>query len=407
MPNFKFVSSGAKERCLIVFAIGLTFARPGPSAEKRVILPANAAPTSAYVSPAIQSGEFTYVSGMVGRGPKGAIAGDAAAQMRQALENMRSTLKTAGLGLKDVVSTNVYIADIRNLGAVDRVYREYFRPPFPARTTLEALLTGPDEMVEISAITASTTLPRQAINPTGWPAPATPLSYAVRAGDTLFLSSLKPVNPETGALAGLAITAQTQQVMSNQEEILKTAGMSFADLTVSRIYLADPADYQGLNEVYRMFVKAVPPARATINPRLSDASYLIEMQSVAVHGSGEGRPSGAGHTSPIHSFSVMAGDRLYITGMTGRAADGSVARGDIRAQTKQSLQTIEEQLRKHGMTFANVVDATVWMRDARQFAEMNEVYGEIAGPHPPARTTVRIPPNSGESLIEIMMLAVK
>ena len=93
--------------------------------------------------------------------------------------------------------------------------------------------------------------------------------------------------------------------------------------------------------------------------------------------------------------------------MTGRAADGSVARGDTRAQTEQSLQTIEEQLRKHGLTFANVVDATVWMRDARQFAAMNEVYGEIAGPHPPARTTVRIPPNSGESLIEIMMLAVK
>ena len=54
----------------------------------------------------------------------------------------------------------------------------------------------------------------------------------------------------------------------------------------------------------------------------------------------------------------------------------------------------------------HVVDATVWMRDARQFAEMNEVYGAIAGPHPPARTTVRIPPNSGESLIEIMMLTV-
>jgi 2-iminobutanoate/2-iminopropanoate deaminase len=93
--------------------------------------------------------------------------------------------------------------------------------------------------------------------------------------------------------------------------------------------------------------------------------------------------------------------------MTGGAVDGSVARGDIREQTRQSLRTIEEQLQKHHLTMDNVVDSVVWLRDARYFAAMNEVYREVVGPNPPARTTVRIPPNSGESLIEIMMLAVK
>lgn len=345
---------------------------------------------------------------MVGRDRKGAFArGDITAQTRQALGNIRSALKAAGLGLENVVSTNVYLADIRNLEAVDKVYSEHFRRNFPARTTLEALLMSPDALVEISAIAASTTQQRRVITPAGWPPPASPYSYAVEVGDTLFLSSLKPVDPTTGGLAGVTIQSQAQQVMSNQEEILKTAGMSFADLAVSRIYLADPGDYQGLNELYRKFVTAVPPARATVNPRLSDPRYLLEMQSIAVRGSGEGRPSGPGYTSPIHSFSVMAGDRLYITGMTGRPPDGAIARGDIRAQTRQSLKTIEEQLQKHGMTFANVVDSTVWLRDARDFAGMNEVYREIVGPDPPARATVRIPPNSGEMLIEIMMLAVK
>jgi 2-iminobutanoate/2-iminopropanoate deaminase len=103
----------------------------------------------------------------------------------------------------------------------------------------------------------------------------------------------------------------------------------------------------------------------------------------------------------------MAGDRLYITGMTGRAPDGSIAESDIRAQTRQSLKTIEEQLRKHGMTFANVVDSTVWLRHAHDLAAMNEVYREIVIPYPPACATVGIPPNSAEMLIEIMMLAVK
>src|SRR5262249_32511196 len=153
----------------------------------------------------------------VGRDGKGALrVGDAAAQTRQAIENMRNTLKAAGLDLEDVVSTNLYIADIRNLGAVDRVYRQYFWPAFPARTTLESLLMDPDVMVEISGIAASKALRRRAISPKGWQAPETPISYAVQAGDTLFLSSLRPANPETGALAGLAVVTQTRQVMRNQ-----------------------------------------------------------------------------------------------------------------------------------------------------------------------------------------------
>ena len=92
--------------------------------------------------------------------------------------------------------------------------------------------------------------------------------------------------------------------------------------------------------------------------------------------------------------------------MTGRAPDG-FARADIKAQVRQALKTIEEQLVKHGFTFADVVDSTVFLRDGRDFQGMNEVYREIVRPDPPARATVRVPQISGESLVEIMMVASK
>jgi 2-iminobutanoate/2-iminopropanoate deaminase len=262
-------------------------------------------------------------------------------------------------------------------------------------------------MVEISAIAARDGTAIEAVTPDGWPSPSLPYSHAMRAGNTLFLSALRPADPASGRLAGTTIEAQTEQALNNQESILRAAGLSFADLVYSRIYLADPGDYDGLNKVYRQFVTAVPPARATVNPRLDDAVHLIQIQSTAVKGSGEGRPPGEGFTSPIHSYSVKSGTTLYITGMTGRRPDATFASGDIRAQTRQALATIEEQLRKHGMTFADIVDSTVWLRDSRDFAGMNEVYREIVQPNPPARATVRIPPNSGKMLVEIMMVAEK
>lgn len=195
--------------------------------------------------------------------------------------------------------------------------------------------------------------------------------------------------------------------MRNQAAVLAAAGMKFADMAASRIYITDSSYYTGLNEAYKKFVDAPPPARATVVAAPFEPGHLVHIQSVAVKGSGENRPTGEGISSPIHSYSVKAGDALYITGMTGRAPDGTYARNDIRAQTRQALRTIEEQLTRHGMTFANAVDAVVWLRDPRHAAAMNEVYREIVKPLPPARATVRLSPNSADGLIEIMMIAHK
>lgn len=377
-------------------------------AAKKVIVVDGAAPSSSPLSAAVETEHLVYVSGMLGRDAKGAFArGDVAAQVRQTLDNIGQALKAAGLGFGHVVGTTLYLTDLRTLPQADEVYRKYFPKDFPARTTLESQLMTPEGLVEISAIAIRDISRKRFIHPEGWANPVAPVSYAVEAGDTLFLSALQPVDAATGALAGDSIQSQTERVMRNQEEILRAAKMTFGDLVFSRIYLTDPGDYAGLNEVYRKFVTAPPPARATVHGFPDEPGRLLQVQSTAVRGSGKGRPTGEGHTSPIHSFSVKASATLYITGMTGRTPEGSLAKNDIRAQTRQALKTIEEQLTKHGMTFADAVDCVVWLQDARHFTGMNEVYREVVKPNPPARATVRIAPASAAALIEIMMIASK
>ncbi len=391
-------------RALLIGIAAVCFCACTARAAKRVITPKGVSRSGSPLSAAIETKDLVYVSGMTGRDPKGGYArGGIEAQTRQTLANIGAALKAAGLGFSHVLSTTVYVTDMRWMPQVDAVYRGHFPGGYPARTVLESMLMTPDALVEISAIAARDPSSKRIIRPDGWPAPSRPESYAVAGGGTLFLSALLPSDP----LAGDTITTQVEQLMRNQEAILKAAGMSFADLVFSRIYLSDPSLYAGLNEAYRKFVTAVPPARATVHAFPVAPGSLLQIQSAAVPGSGIGRPSGEGHTSPIHSFSVKAGNRLYITGMTGRAKDGTFARGDIRAQTREALNTIGEQLAKHGFTFADVVDSVVWLRDARDFAGMNEVYRNVVKPDPPARATVRIPPASAEALVEIMMVAEK
>ncbi|MBM3727961.1 MAG: hypothetical protein FJW40_21365 [Acidobacteria bacterium] len=375
-------------------------------AEKNSIRPPKG-PASGPYSAGVLTDKFLYVSGHVGPEPTGGFAPfDIKTQTRRCLELVNKVLEEAGLEPRDVVSTTLYLTDIRTLEAADAAYREFFPAPYPARVEIESQLLIPEALVEVSAVALRRNAgPRSIVEPKGWPKPKGPYSFGVLAAGTLFFSTLRPVDPATGQLAGVTIEEQTSQTMRNQETLLAAAGMKFADMAATRIYLTDSSYYGGLNEAYKKFVTAPPPARATVSGTPFEPGHLVQMQSVAVKGSGDGRPSGEGITSPIHSYSVKAGNMLYITGMTGRTPNGDYALNDIKAQTRQALAAIEEQLKRHGMTFADTVDAVVWLRDPRHWAAMNETYREIVKPNPPARATVRLPPNSAAGLIEIMMIA--
>lgn len=323
--------------------------------------------------------DTVYIGGITSPG------GSVADQTRRVLRRLDKSLKAAKLSRANVASVNLYLTDLRLLDSVDAEYRAFFGAGLPARTVLQALLEPPRASICISAVAWRGQVKRF------------PGHRAAMAGDTLYL-------PAGVSGAGDAIQEQVERIMTTQEETLKSAGLSFADLVFTRIYLANSAGYAGLNEVYRRFVTAPPPARATVGGFPLVPGALVQFQSVAVRDSGVGRPSGEGHTSPIHSFSVQAGRRLFVTGMTGRTPDGKLAVNDIRAQTRQAMKTIEEQLARHGMTFEDVVDSVVWLRDMRHAPQMDAVYRESARkPHP--RTVIGIPPTSWDALVEIMVTA--
>ena len=127
--------------------------------------------------------------------------------------------------------------------------------------------------------------------------------------------------------------------------------------------------------------------------------------SVAVKG-GDRRIVGPSRPNATLSRGIRVGDRLFLSGITGRGPDG-YAPGDVKAQTRQALETIKGLLAEEKMDFTNVVRGLVWVTDIRDFQSMNEIYREFLPSPAPARATVGAPLMSSSALVEIMMVAVE
>ena len=115
------------------------------------------------------------------------------------------------------------------------------------------------------------------------PAPfqGAPYSQAIRFGDLVFVSGQLPVDPATGKVVEGGITEQTERVMENLKAILGAAGTSLANAVKASIFLADLADFQGMNEVYARYVGEQPPARATFQVAGLPAGARLEVEVVA------------------------------------------------------------------------------------------------------------------------------
>ena len=103
-------------------------------------------------SQAVEAGAV-YCAGQIGLNPEtGNLESGVVAQTAQALLNIEAVLAAAGLGMKNVVKTTVFLADIAEYTQMNEEYAKYFTPPFPARSTVQAGALPRGARVEIDAI---------------------------------------------------------------------------------------------------------------------------------------------------------------------------------------------------------------------------------------------------------------
>lgn len=94
-------------------------------------------------SPATRVGNLIFVSGQASVDKTGKIIPDSfEGELRRSMDNLRKVLESAGSDLAHVVQTRNYVRDDADLPEFNRLYLDYFKQPYPARTTLSRCLGG-------------------------------------------------------------------------------------------------------------------------------------------------------------------------------------------------------------------------------------------------------------------------
>jgi 2-iminobutanoate/2-iminopropanoate deaminase len=104
-------------------------------------------------SPGILAGNTLYVAALQGTDPKTlALPGDFGQEARNCLDNLGRVLNDARMNLSDVVSVQIYLDDMSQFNEMNTIYKEYFKNPLPARTTVQVVKLSLGAHIEISAI---------------------------------------------------------------------------------------------------------------------------------------------------------------------------------------------------------------------------------------------------------------
>jgi enamine deaminase RidA (YjgF/YER057c/UK114 family) len=350
----------------------------------------------------VKADGLIYVAGTL------AQEGDIKAQTKSVLDQIGQTLTKSGSSLANVAAVHVYLKNGADAAAMTEVWRQVWPKDAPARTTVVAQLVRPTALVEMSVVAVPAGGERVVINPAGW-STANPYSYAIRSGNTLFMSGIVARNTKDNVPVEGDMATQTKAVMATAGELLKAAGFGFEHIVSSRVYITDNADFQAMNQNYVPSFPKDPPARATVVTALPGPTYKVEMTFTAYRGPKQafttpGPDGSPGKPSATLSSAIKVGNRLYVSGILGNNAQN---KGDMTAQTKELLARVGRTLTAAGYSWADVVDGIVYITDISRFDAMNEGYRSILTKDFPTRATVGTGLVGADGLVEIMFVASK
>ncbi len=121
--------------------------------KRQIITVDQGPPVAGPYSQAVAAGPFVFCSGQIPLNAQGELVkGDIVVQTVQVLENLKAVLAAAGLTLKDVVKTTVFLADLADFSEMNRVYAEFFPEKPPARSTIQVAGLPRGAVVEIEAL---------------------------------------------------------------------------------------------------------------------------------------------------------------------------------------------------------------------------------------------------------------
>ncbi|MFO0891519.1 MAG: RidA family protein [Isosphaeraceae bacterium] len=321
----------------------------------------------------VMVGKTLYISG------KGDYRPDAAfpEKVKNCLGEIRKSLQSAGLDLRNVVKSFVYLEDPDKYAEMNKYYGEFFEGAYPARTTLGvAQVPGPSRL-EITCIAYSDLSERKVI---GKPRPGFPYSPGILAGDTLYVSGKGDQLPD--GTHPSTFEEQVRQCMRNVEATLKEAGLDFRHVVMSHVFLDKRENLEAADRVYReFFEEGAEPACATVFVDWIPGGSHVEVTCIATTDLSArkvvrptGLRSGPSFGSVTASPGVWAKDTLYVSELPGITFEEGASAGKLADQVHQLARNHTTVLESAGLRIDDLVSGSVYLRDMKDYDAMNAVY---------------------------------
>jgi reactive intermediate/imine deaminase len=372
----------------VLFLFAFALAAQG---QIRAVAPATNSGTNRYYSPAVDAGDYVYISGQGPVRPDGGTPENFDEQVRQALNNIKTVVESAGLTMQHVVYTQVYLQDIGKYTDVNRIFAEYFPKDPPARAVL-GVARVPDPPLEISAVAVRELAGRRAVYPADYDH-SNSAAPGMLTRDRLFISSMEGRDPATGKVPSDP-GAQVDLALDRFQAVVKAAGLELANVVFVNPYLTAAIPGRVMNQRYaRRFEFGNTPARATIDVASLPGGASIEYTGVAVVDLKQRiaiRPKNM-PPSPTASPCVFAGDTLYCSAKDGfiPGPHGGIYATTTQHQLRQSMRNLLDNLEEADMKFDDVVSTNVYLDDLNDLPVFDEIYAEYFGPVPPARAVIQ------------------
>ena len=234
-------------------------------------------------SPGILAGETLYVSGKGDHLPGGGHPESFEDQVRQAMRNVESTLKQAGLDFRHVVMSHVFLDNYDNFQTANKVYGEFFQKgDEPACATVFVDWIPGGSHVEITCIATTDLSSRKVVrlDDAGIHAvdAAVAASPAVWAGDTLYVSGLGGF-PTSQNDAKIDLGDQVHRMGRNHTKVLEAAGLKMDSIVSGCVYLRDMEDYLPMNQIYREYFSKGPGVRTCLMPNTGLVKQKVLVQA--------------------------------------------------------------------------------------------------------------------------------
>ena len=349
------------------------------------------APTNLAYSPAVDAGDYVYISGQGPSRPDGSLPPTFKAQARQALDNVKAVVESAGLTVEHVVYTQVYLEDVSKYDELNEVFAEFFGKNAPARAVL-GVARVPQSPLQISAVAVRSLADKKPVYPPNYKS-SDPTPPGMLTHDRLFVSSMPGADPVSGKVPDDA-AAQVDLALDRVEAVVKAANLELRNMVFVNPYLTADIPSRIMNAHYaRRFEFGNTPARATIEVSSLPGGAHIEYTGVAVRDLKQRRAVRPKNMppSPTASPCVFAGDTLYCSAKDGfiPGPHGGVYATTTQHQLRQTMRNLLDNLEEAEMNFNQVVSTNVYLDDLSDLPAFDPVYAQYFGSSPPARTTVQ------------------